>query len=253
MSGFHLDDAVLRAYARERLADTDAWSVEAHLDRCATCRSRLPFDVPAAADLLAVLPDQGRVRPGTRWRRSMMLLNAAPAARVAWFVSVAATLGLAVGAAFDPLLIRPWLLLLIAPVLPVLGVAASYGPHTDPLHEMVAASPYGGLRIVLWRTLSVLAVTVPVAVVAGAASGIGVPAMWLLPCLALTGLALGLGSLIAPVRAATLVAGGWALLVLAASGPAWLVVPAAGPPWLAVLAAATGLFLVRTTRREAFR
>ncbi|MEN3609913.1 zf-HC2 domain-containing protein [Plantactinospora sp. ZYX-F-223] len=264
MSTFHIPEVALRAYAEDRLADADAWSVEAHLDRCETCRARLPLDEPTGrlvaavgATLAARLPGQGRIRPGTRWRQVAVLLGAGPAARVGWLGSVVTTLALAVAIEIGSLPVRPWILLLLAPLLPVLGVAVSYGRHTDPLHELVAASPYAGLRIILWRTLSVLAVTVPVAFLTGAVSRIGTPAMWLLPCLGLTGLTLGLGSLIEPARAGLAVAAGWAGLVLVPPGDAspvppvdngWLVAPAAVPVWLGVIAAAVALLLARQGR-----
>ncbi|MFK3984155.1 zf-HC2 domain-containing protein [Micromonospora sp. NPDC050397] len=255
MSDFHLDEVVLRAYQADRLADSDAWSVEAHLTRCVACRDRLTLDEPTgalvaevAASLRGDLPARGRVRAGTRSRRLLVLVGAGPAARTGWLLSVVITLGLTLALAAYPLLVRPWLLLLIAPVLPVLGIAASYGPSTDPLHELVASSPYGGLRIILWRALSVLTVTVPVALVAGAVTGIGVPAMWLLPCLGLTALTLGLGALMETGRAALLVAVAWVVLVFAPVNHAALVEPATGPGWLLVTAVATALLFVRRDR-----
>ncbi|MEQ4304437.1 zf-HC2 domain-containing protein [Plantactinospora sp. B6F1] len=264
MNSFHVTEAALRAYAEDRLADADAWSVEAHLDRCEICRARLPLDEPigrlvaeVGTALAARLPSQGRTRPGTRWRQVAVLLGAGPAARVGWLGSVVVTLALAVAMEIGPPPARPWILLLLAPLLPVLGVAVSYGRHADPLHELVAASPYAGLRIILWRTLSVLAVTVPVALLGGAVSRIGTPVLWLLPCLGLTALTLGLGSLIEPTRAGLTVATGWAVLVLLPQGNAspvppigdgWLVAPAAAPVWTAVIAAAVVLLLARQSR-----
>lgn len=258
----HLADVVLHAYAEDRLADVDAWSVEAHLDRCPDCRGRLPLDettgrivaevgaaLPSRLPMpgLAGSPRQGRIRPGTRWRRSTVLLGAGPAARAGWLGSVAVTLALVAAVATDIVSVKAWVLLLVAPVLPVLGVASSYGRHTDPLHDLVASTPYAGLRIVLWRTLSVLAVAVPVSLAAGAVSGIGVPGLWLLPCLTLTVLTLGLGAVVEPYRAGIGVTVGWAVLVLAPVGGDRLVAPAAVPGWLAGVAVAV-LLLVAGTR-----
>ncbi|MFF6905713.1 hypothetical protein ACFY9Q_07225 [Streptomyces sp. NPDC012389] len=55
---------------------------------------------------------------------------------------------------------RP-LLLVTAPVLPLAGVALSYGRHADPLYEVVTSTPSGGLRLLLIRAAAVLAVSVP--------------------------------------------------------------------------------------------
>ncbi|MFF7336487.1 hypothetical protein ACFZAT_04015 [Streptomyces sp. NPDC008163] len=109
------------------------------------------------------------------------------------------------------------LLLLVAPVLPVAGVGVSYGRSADPLHEIIATSPGGGLRLLLTRTAAVLGVTVPVlalawAVLPASAGGPG-PLAWLLPGLALTLAALGLGSYVGCRTAALVVAAGWAAAV----------------------------------------
>ncbi|MET8361587.1 zf-HC2 domain-containing protein [Micromonospora sp. NPDC005171] len=215
MTGFHVDVDVLAAYAEDRLADVDAWSVEAHLDRCSACRMGVTPDASVALMIEAVavaldnrLPAQGQVRPATGWRRVRVLVAAGPAARAAWLLSVAVTGVLTAGLAVSPTVVPPWLLLLIAPALPVAGTALSYGPRTDPLHDVIAGTQ-GGLRIVLWRTLAVLAVAAPVAVLAGAVTDIGTPVLWLLPCVALTALTLALGSLIEPAYAAPVVAGAW--------------------------------------------
>ncbi|MEV6811831.1 zf-HC2 domain-containing protein [Micromonospora sp. NPDC051296] len=251
MTGFHVDARVLAAYIEDRLADADAWSVEAHLDRCGACRARITLDEAAmrsvetvAVTLRGPLPAPGRIRRATRWRRIRVLVAAGPAARGAWFVAVAVTGLVTLGLLVSPMAIPPWLLLLVAPALPVLGTAVSYGPWTDPLHELVAGTPHGGLRIVLWRTLAVLAVTAPVALLAGVVTGIGTPAMWPLLCVALTTLTLALGSIVEPGQAAAMVLGGWAVTVLAPTG-GWAVVASSGPAWLAVTALAALLVYVR--------
>ncbi|MYY09339.1 hypothetical protein GT204_10555 [Streptomyces sp. SID4919] len=107
---------------------------------------------------------------------------------------------------------RP-LLLAVAPALPPLGVALSYGAASDPLHEITAATPAGGLRLLLTRTAAVLLLSLPLLTAAGtllpAASGVPGAAAWLLPGLALTTGSLALGSFIGCRRAASLLAGGW--------------------------------------------
>ncbi|SCF20753.1 Putative zinc-finger [Micromonospora viridifaciens] len=265
---YHLHDLVLRAYAEDRLGDADAWSVEAHLDHCPACRARLTPDEQLAqriagfgANLRANLPRQGRIRSGSRWRQVAVLVGAGPAARLGWLGSVAATAGLLVALAASPAPTRSWLLL-VAPALPVLGIAASYGLRADPLHELVAATPYAGLRIVLWRCLSVLAATAPVALAAGEVSGIGVPVLWLLPCLALTALTLGLGTLLEIGQAAAAVVAGWAAVVLAPVGrewagtvlapvgKAWLVTPQTSLAWAAVTVFGGALAFWRRDRME---
>jgi hypothetical protein len=100
-------------------------------------------------------------------------------------------------------------------------VAVSYGRHADPLHEIAAATPSGGLRLLLTRTAAVLAVCVPLLTAAGAVlpAEAGAPgaAVWLLPGLALTLAALALGSYVGCRTAAVAVAVAWLAVV---AGPA---------------------------------
>ncbi|MFF8974120.1 zf-HC2 domain-containing protein [Streptomyces sp. NPDC014995] len=159
-------------------------------------------------------------------RLARVLWAAGPAVRGAWPVAVLVValgaVGLAYGAGVQAA--RP-LLLAVAPVVPVLGVALSYGPHADPLHEITAATPSGGLRLLLTRTAAVLAVSLPLLTLAALllpASGAPGAAAWLLPGLALTLASLALAGYVG-CRAATAVTGvGWlaAVLVPALSSPA---------------------------------
>jgi hypothetical protein len=141
-----------------------------------------------------------------------------PAVRGAWLPAVllvaVGAVALAHGAGFADA--RPWLLAL-APVVPVAGVALSYGPHADPMHEITAATPSAGLRLVLMRTAAVLAVSLPLLTLAGAllpSTDAPNAAAWLLPGLALTLASLALAGYVG-LRAATAVTGGgWLCAVL---------------------------------------
>ncbi|WP_306323112.1 MULTISPECIES: hypothetical protein [unclassified Streptomyces] len=140
--------------------------------------------------------------------------------RGAWAAALlgvaAGALGLAYGAHFAGAL--P-LLLAAAPVVPVAGVAASYGRHADPLHELAASTPRGGLPLLLIRTGLVLAVAIPVLALTGLAlpnTGDVGAAAWLLPGLTLTLAALALGAFVGCRAATALVGGGW---LLAVAGP----------------------------------
>ncbi|MFG2884039.1 hypothetical protein ACGFYV_17375 [Streptomyces sp. NPDC048297] len=109
------------------------------------------------------------------------------------------------------------LLLAVAPVVPVAGVALSYGPYADPLYEVAAATPGGGLRLALIRTAAVLGVSLPLLTLAGVllpASGAPAAAAWLLPGLALTLGSLALASFVGCRTASAVTAGGWLCAVL---------------------------------------
>ncbi|MEU2660312.1 zf-HC2 domain-containing protein [Streptomyces sp. NPDC007325] len=152
-----------------------------------------------------------------------------PALRGSWLAAVALVAGAAFALSHGAGLPagRTWLLA-AAPVLPLAGVAVSYGPRADPLHELAASTPAGGLRLLLTRTVAVLAVCVPLLTAAGAllppAAGLPGAAAWLLPGLALTVGTLALGSFVGCRAAAATLGGGW---LLAVAGP--LLGPAASP------------------------
>jgi hypothetical protein len=275
---WHVPASTLRAYTEERLADSDAWSVEAHVVECVHCRHMIgkAAEVGEASaivqqvrfNLSGDLPPQGRIRPPGRWRRSWILLAAAPALRGAWLVAVlfalASTIGLDLISdggreLFSEDNAFPWwtqhgsMLLLVAPILPALGVAMCYGPAGDPAHEITASTASGGLRLVLWRTLSVLLTTVPAAAMLGMASGRTSIATWLLPCVALTCLTLALGSALRLEVAGTSVAAGWLILVwaplLVRRAPI-LLDPSLPAVWSAMIAIS---LIVLVTRRSTYR
>lgn len=262
---WHPADAAVAAYARDALPEAQAWSVEAHLGTCPRCRRLLAASLPGtpAGDLVGavahriVLPPQPPAVAGTRWRRRWLMARVGPAARGPYLLAVAVIAlaavlldvlgpGFASGAS--------WVAAL-APVLPALGVAASYGPGTDPLHEVTASTPRGGLYLLLWRTLVALVVSVPLAAVLGAVASATVdaapsvsPSVWLLPALALTAATLALGTVVALPRAAVLLGSAW---VLAVVGPTWterapgVLDPGLTPVWLTVAAVAAVALVAR--------
>lgn len=261
---WHLPAVTLRSYAAGSVTDTAAWSVEAHLTGCERCR-RLLAAVSTADDsgrrrlahgwaaLAAALPPPGRVPAGTRWRQARLLLAGGPAARWAWLLACTIVLVLVAGLGAVGTSRTPWLGA-IAPLVPVLGVAASYGSRLDAPYEIIAATPGGGLRLLLVRTVSVLLATTPIALVAGYVGGYGSPAPWLLASLALTLATLALGTVLGIEWAAAVLALGW---VVAASSafldPLWrdpVVLTNAAMPWMLAIAAIAAAVIV--VRRESF-
>lgn len=223
MNGWHVTDRLAREYASGSVTEPDAWSLEKHVESCARCASLVSAAVrsgtagpvlsglrtellltAAATPPVLRMPAAFRSHGGLVPRR-----RAAGAARLAWLTGprlprawgialllvVLGTPALAYGADFAGA--RP-LLLLVAPLLPLAGVGLSYGRYADPLHELVASTPSGGLRLLLVRTAAVLLVSLPLLTAAGAVlpPGAGGPgaAAWLLPGLALTSAALAIGS-----------------------------------------------------------
>ena len=158
------------------------------------------------------------------------LVACAPALRLAWVLSVCAALAFTVAASS----LRPQgveLFLLIAPILPVVGVGLAYGPWTDPMYETSVTAPYSGVRLLLLRTGIVLLVTMGLTAAAGAlVPGRGFAFVWLLPSAALVGVTLVLAAWIPPLASAAVTSSAW----LALGYTLWItdasITPAFGPP-----------------------
>lgn len=230
----HIDEQLLIGYCELSVTAATASAIEAHLMSCASCRAELADVASSAHDglvnqqsvwdgvldrvdrptrsiterLLGVM----RVRPDTA-----KLLATTPALRLAWLAAVVFVAAFAVAAGrIDG--DGPWLLLVIAPLLPVAGVATAYGPALDPTHEIGVAAPLSGLRLTLLRTLAVIATTMPLLAVAALVAPGGGWAVfgWVLPSFALVAITLALSTALPPERAGVAVGVGWlvALVVL---------------------------------------
>jgi hypothetical protein len=144
-----------------------------------------------------------------------VVVGAAPLLRIAWSAGLAAVLGFMLVASLVGDDHAQALFLALAPLLPVVGVAAAYGPSVDPSHELGLAAPYRTIRLVLLRTAAVLLTAVPITVAAGlllpldGAAGVA----WVLPALAFTVIVLGAGSWVDPWAAAVAVGAGWVTAV----------------------------------------
>ncbi len=219
---WHVDDDALRAWVDGTAGQLVSASVEQHLLTCERCRDTVTAmvgadeldtwdGVLAAVEVPAVGPvERLLIRLGVSGPDAKVL-SSAPALHAAWvsglvvviaFVTVAATF-----ADVGGLL----LFLLVAPLVPVVGVAASYGPGYDPSYEVALVSPYATVRMVLLRAAAVLLTSVPLVVLAGlplpGAAWIAVA--WLLPAAGFIAVVLTAGIWVDPMYGATVVAVGW--------------------------------------------
>jgi hypothetical protein len=228
---WHVPEDDLRAYVQGELAAPRLWSADTHLAACARCRQTLasvsdPVALDAGWERLDAELDAPRPGP-VEWLlvrlgvadHTARLLTASPALRRSWLGSIGALLVMTVVAA-DAVRAgaTPILFLALAPLLPLAGVAVSYGPGIDPTYEMAVVSPLHGFRLLMIRTVAVLTVCLGLnglATLALPAYGLHALA-WLLPALALTATGLALTSRLGPVLAPSLVAGGWVGLLAVA-------------------------------------
>ncbi len=260
----HITTAVLERYATGGAGiGADAlWAVESHLESCASCRGRLVDSVARRSPETMSLLSHVHAGLTTKVARSaQMPVRRTPGwaarwappglwARLAMTVLVlAAALGLDLAGRSSAF---PSLVLLVAPVAPLLGVAAVWSVGLDPAHELVVASPRAGLYMVLRRTLAVLVVVIPTLTVAGWLAGAS-PSRWLLPCLAFTAGALALGELIGLRLAAGALALAWTAGVIAPSvlnARSPLILEPSSLPYWAGLIAVIAVALV--LRRDAY-
>jgi anti-sigma factor RsiW len=264
MNDEHGSSALLRRYVlSEGLSTDQVWALEVHLESCARCRGAVAEIVAAQRPRFGEVIDQVwstmdvsgvPAARRSRWRRFQLALATwASPAMTPWLGMTLVMLALAwlADLAGQPLAPGLSIVTLLAPVAPVLGVAAAWSQHLDPAYELVAGTPRAGLYLVLRRTVAVLVVVIPLLLLANWATGT-TSALWLLPCLGFTVATLGFGTLIGLFRTATILIGLWAGLVvlpsLATDHLSIALQAASVPGWLAVVAAGTILLTLKGKR-----
>jgi hypothetical protein len=264
---WHADATLAGSYAGNEVDDELAFSLEAHLIGCAQCRALLATRVdPArlAATWSGVVREMDAPRPRL-FERALLrlrtpdyvarLLAATPSLRASWLTAVTISLGFAVGAAHAAGRAGLLLFLIVAPLLPVAGVAAAYGPRIDPTYEIGLAAPIRSFRLLLIRAAAVLGTTTALAAVASATlPHLGWAVVgWLLPSLALSLGTLALATSLHPVVAAGTVAGAWislTVLVVTASRDELAAFHATGQTACAIVALVAAVVL--RARRDTF-
>ncbi|MFD8546647.1 zf-HC2 domain-containing protein [Streptomyces sp. NPDC059649] len=268
MSGEHASRQLIDDYARgdATMAADTAWALEAHLESCAPCRSHLAASVATEAPDIAALLDTVRagleprldtaVRAPSRRHLSRWVSAWLTPAMAPWLavIVVVTLMALLLNAVASPTFFGDTSpLLLVAPVLPLCGVAASWSRGLDPAHELTASAARAGLPLLLRRTTAVLVVVLPALLVGGWLTGTMTAAQWLLPSLAFTSTALALGSVVGVTRAATGLLVAWGLVVVVPASATGRVPhalqlvlqPDQLPVWGLLLALGTGAVIAR--------
>ena len=239
------------------LDEATVWSIEVHLESCGDCRARLAGSTTATsraliAQVAAAVDREIAAGPTPRSRaffRTPVRQRWFVAALLPWVAMTAAVLGTAtLLTSILPQL--PSIVLLLAPLAPLPGVAAAWSRRADPAWELIAGTPSAGLTMLLRRTAVVLVLVIPVlAAVASVGASRPNPALLLLPCLAFTAATLLLGSLVGVQRAAIGLMAAWAAAVVAPSLASAelpvLLEPAATGAWALLTVVLAALTLLR--------
>ncbi len=231
---WHVDPSRLEDYVDGRLDALAGASVEQHLLACADCRSAVtPLVEAPALDLVWDRVEDGRPpsRPAVATIRAAarslgltepasVLLMASASLRTAWLSSSTVALGFALVASMGHVRAECcWPFLVVAPLIPAIGVAVSYDHAAESLEMLIATSPYGRQRLILARTLAVLVTCLPVAFLLSLLlpGPVWVAAAWLGPALAMIPVLMAIASFIGPRPAASMLAVLWSGLVLGAT------------------------------------
>ena len=206
-SAWHAPSEVLTRFAHDPVGvdDATAASIETHLVACDRCRAELarhadPALVVTSWDAVADRIDRPRASLLERVLQFLgarsgpaRLVAATPGLRLSGFFAVAGLTALAVAAARHADAAGPFLL--VAPLVPLLGVALTFAAASDPGGEAGVATAVHGAGLVVRRAMAVLALAFTVlGIGAIALPELGsTPLGWILPAsaLALGGLALG--------------------------------------------------------------
>jgi hypothetical protein len=269
MTGWHLDDAVLLRYVERTDSLAEGASAEQHLLCCEPCRAR----VNAAADVIDVAAVWDRTRDAVEVPRPSVferllrvvglpahearLVAVASAFRGVWLTGVAAVLAFAALAAALGHARGTWLFLAVAPIVPCVVVASSYDPRMDRALELELVTPYPALRLILLRTIAVLALALPTVLLLGLFISTEEPFAWLLPAVGFVSVILAASTWVSPLRAAIAVSSLWLAVV-------WLLAARSGSPvevlqargqaaFLALTAASLVIFLLRRSRLRQLR
>lgn len=229
---WHLDEETWQAYADGRLDPVAELAVEGHVTSCPRCRDvarKIVGDVEPvwrAVHTRIAVPERSRplrllARLGVP-DTDLVVVGAFRDLLLSWSVAVGAAVVCALLTGLAPVRLpggAPALFLLLAPLIPVLAVVATYDA-TDPLREVTETAPFSKLRVALLRTTAALTAAVPLTV----AVALAVPALhghfatWLLPGLALTVATLVLLTWLTAWIASAVVGVGWFVAASAAAG-----------------------------------
>jgi hypothetical protein len=198
-------------YAVARLVAEDAQAVPAATLDAAWTAVRDKLEAPRASLLERVLRRLG-LPPG-----DAMLVSAAPALRGSWICALALAVAFAIGGAVSAHTGSSGAFLVLAPLVPVVGVAVAFGPEAGAALEQESSAPYPLVRLIFLRTGAVLLAALPVVVVGQLLFPEHAAWLWLLPSLGFIAIVLGLSTWFGPWLPAVTVVLIWVTCTFAAA------------------------------------
>ncbi|MEO5842237.1 MAG: zf-HC2 domain-containing protein [Acidimicrobiales bacterium] len=231
---WHASTETLERYAGGSASPAEAASLEPHLFECHQCRESLVAVTPratkerSAAILAGIIDSVDAPQPTfTEWIARRLgvadhvarLLGVTPSLRTSWLAGIVVTLAFAVVASDVRGGVATFLI--VAPLLPVAGVAAAFSRRVDASAEMSAVASTRASWLLLIRTVAVLATTLLFTGVAALLlpGNEWEAAAWLLPSLALSTSAVALSTRIDPIISSAALAGAWICSCAATFGP----------------------------------
>lgn len=235
---WHADTTLLRRYASAQLSDAGMASVEMHVTSCASCRALVAAQSdhrPIERVKLAI--DERLDTPRTGWaertlvrtgldERDARLIGATLSLHGSWLAACVLALSFAaLATSVGPERLGLAAFLVLAPLVPLLGVALAFGPRVDPTHEIATAASLPTTRIILLRTLAVTGPIMPALALLSLLlpAGWALSFAWLLPAAGLAAATLALGTVMSLNRAAA----GTAVVWLAGAAVGFLTAPRA--------------------------
>jgi len=263
VNGWHADPSLIERYASGSIDQANAASVEEHLIACGPCRAlaaqavdrtRLELvwtKVRAEADR-PPMPLVARLLVGLGVREHVArLIAATPALTLSWVLAIVMALGWSVAVArTGP--VSPLFFLIVAPLIPLSGVALAYGPGVDPTFEMTVAAPMSSFRLFVLRAGTVLVATIALIGIASTVlPSMGMRAIaWMLPALGVTFAAAALSTWWHSALASASVGTAWIVLSILSysvhTGQVLSVIITVGAA--ALIAVRAGTFETRSTR-----
>lgn len=219
MIEWHVDADDLAEYADGRAGPARRASVEAHLGRCDACRAALTAHVPVTRTELLWEGIADRIDTGRRslWRspRLAMVSLSSPPLALATTLVAGLLVVIVLGARLASARYATTALVSLGPIAPLAGAHLAFGRRVDPAGRMAPAAPMAAGRVAATRALvaTVLACLVGLVLTPLTSLALADTIVWLLPALAVSALAVAMGTFVDATFPTVVLAAAWLVAV----------------------------------------